>query len=143
MDTTKKELNDFFAIPPVTDLTPNVLGELQSILRIHSISPQELSYKWESYTMKMGTEQTKLDLTMARAFKKDLQEKLERESVRTREVRTQHRRALRRAVMMYSGCMLELRTVLYGTGRNMGSRELYQTIHQSPLLPPETRKVVE
>ncbi len=70
METTKKELNDLFTIPLVTDLTPNVLGELQSILRIHSISPQELSYKWESYTMKMGTEQTKLDLTTARAFKK-------------------------------------------------------------------------
>jgi len=92
MDTTKKELNDFFAIPPVTDLTPNVLGELQSILRIHSISPQELSYKWESYTMKMGTEQTKLDLTTARAFKKDLQEKLERESRGKAHVRSADKR---------------------------------------------------
>ena len=80
MTTSKAELNDLFAIPPVTELSPDVLGELQSILRLHSISPQELSYKWESYSMKMGSEQTKLDLTTARAFKKDLQEMLERES---------------------------------------------------------------
>lgn len=80
MTTTKADLNELFAIPPVTELPPDVLGELQSILRLHSISPQELSYKWESYSMKMGSEQTKLDLPTARAFKKDLQEMLERDS---------------------------------------------------------------
>ena len=80
MTTIKTELNELFAIPPITELPPDVLGELQSILRLHSISPQELSYKWESYTLKMGSEQTKLDLPTARAFKKDLQEMLERES---------------------------------------------------------------
>lgn len=80
MADTRTELNELFAIYPDTELPPEVLGELQSILRLHSISPQELSYKWESYTMKMGSEQTKLDLTTARAFKKDLQEMLERES---------------------------------------------------------------
>lgn len=80
MTTINVELNELFAIPPVTELPPDVLGELQSILRLHSISPQELSYKWESYSMKMGSEQTKLDLATARAFKKDLQETLERES---------------------------------------------------------------
>ena len=80
MADTKAELNELFAIPPVIEITPDILGELQSILRLHSISPQELSYKWESYTMKMGSEQTRLDLTTARAFKKDLQEMLERDS---------------------------------------------------------------
>ena len=80
MGTAKLKLNELFAIPPVTELPSDVLGELQSILRLHSISPEELSYKWESYTMKMGSEQTKLDLDTARAFKKDLQEMLERES---------------------------------------------------------------
>lgn len=80
MENSTSELNELFAIPPVTELPPDVLGEMQSILRIHSISPTELSYKWESYTMKMGTEQTKLDLNTVRAFKKDLQEMLERDS---------------------------------------------------------------
>jgi len=74
------ELNQLFAILPITELPPDILGELQSILRLHSISPQELSYKWESYSMKMGSELTKLDISTVRAFKKDLQEMLERES---------------------------------------------------------------
>ena len=80
MEDTGVELNELFAIPPLDQLPPDVLGELQSMLRLHSISPTELSYKWESYTMKMGTEQTKMDLDTARAFKKDLQEMLERDS---------------------------------------------------------------
>ncbi|KAL2048259.1 hypothetical protein N7G274_000170 [Stereocaulon virgatum] len=80
MATAESELNELFAIPPATELPPDVLGELRSILRLHSISPQELLYKWESYTMKMGSEQTKLDSETARAFKKDLQEMLERDS---------------------------------------------------------------
>lgn len=80
MGDTRTELHELFAIPPVTELPPDVCGELQSILRLHSITPQDLLFKWESYTMKMGTEQTKLDLATVRAFKKDLQEALERES---------------------------------------------------------------
>ena len=92
MATIKAELNDLFALPPVTELPPDIMGELQSILRLHSISPQELSYKWESYTMKMGSEQTKLDLPTARAFKKDLQEVLERESRGKAHVRSVDKR---------------------------------------------------
>ena len=92
MTSTKAELNELFTIPPVTELPSDVLGELQSVLRLHSISPQELSYKWESYSMKMGSEQTKLDLPTARAFKKDLQEILERESRGKAHVRSVDKR---------------------------------------------------
>ena len=80
MASIKDELDELFALLPATELSPDVLGELQSICRLHSISPQELRYKWESYSMKMGSEQTELDLITARAFKKDLQEMLERDS---------------------------------------------------------------
>ena len=92
MTNIKVELNELFAIPPVTELSPDVLAELQSILRLHSISPQELSYKWESYSMKMGSEQTKLDLETTRAFKKDLQEMLEREARGKAHVRSVDKR---------------------------------------------------
>ena len=88
MANVKNELNELFAVPPITHLPPDILGELQSILRLHSLSPQELSYKWESYTMKMGSEQTQLDLPTARAFKKDIQEMLERESRAKAHVRS-------------------------------------------------------
>ena len=74
------ELDGLFAPPPASSLSPEVLGELQSILRLHGLSAQELSYKWESYTMKMGSESTALNFENVRAFKKDLQEMLERES---------------------------------------------------------------
>lgn len=92
MADLKAELNELFAIPPVAELPPDVVGELQSILRLHAITPQDLSFKWESYSMKMGTEQTKLDLGTARAFKKDLQEALERESRGKAHVRSVDKR---------------------------------------------------
>jgi len=92
MSDTKTELHELFAIPPVTELPADVSGELQSILRLHSITPQDLRFKWESYTMKMRIEQTKLDLATVRAFKKDLQEALERESRGKAHVRSVDKR---------------------------------------------------
>lgn len=80
MADTTEELNALFAPPPSTELPPDILGELQSIIRLHSIPPQELFYKWESYSIKMGSDETTLDLNTARAFKNDVQETLERET---------------------------------------------------------------
>ena len=95
MADTAGELNGFFVIPGHTTIPPDILGELESILRLHSISPQELFFKWESYSMKMGSEETKMDLNTVRAFKKDIQEILERENrgkthMRSTEKRTVH-----------------------------------------------------
>lgn len=92
MADVKAQLNELFIIPPETELSPDVYGELQSILRLHSMTPQDLGFKWEAYTMRMGTEQTKLNLTTARAFKKDLQEALERESRSKAHVRSVDKR---------------------------------------------------
>ncbi|KAL8995521.1 MAG: hypothetical protein Q9188_006789 [Gyalolechia gomerana] len=68
------ELDEYF-VPH-----PEVKIELESICRLHSISPEELFYKWESYNMKMGQEQTTLDVPTVRVFKKELQEIVEREA---------------------------------------------------------------
>ena len=87
-------LNDFFSIPGATSIPIDILGELQSILRLHSIAPQELFYKWESYCIKMGSEETKLDLSTVRAFKKDIQEMLERESKGRSHMRSADKRGL-------------------------------------------------
>ncbi|KAL8786008.1 MAG: hypothetical protein Q9195_008389 [Heterodermia aff. obscurata] len=92
MANVKVELNELFAVHPVTELPPDVLGELQSILRLHSITPQELLYKWESYSMKMGMDQASLDLGTARALKKDLQEMLERDSRGKAHIRSADKR---------------------------------------------------
>lgn len=86
------ELNELFSTSSPEGLTEDVLNELQSILRVHLISPQELFYKWESYCLKMGAEETKLDLETVRAFKRDVQEALERES-RSRTARQTEKRS--------------------------------------------------
>ncbi|KAI9847000.1 MAG: DNA-directed DNA polymerase alpha subunit pol12 [Sclerophora amabilis] len=78
-DAVTEQLNSLFAPPPANELPPDVLGELRSILRLHSISPQELHYKWDSYCFKMGSEETLLNLSTVRAFKTDVQESLEKE----------------------------------------------------------------
>ena len=77
MSTT--ELNELFA-QPNKPLAEDVFGELQSIIRLHSLSEQELFFKWEAYSIKMGAENTQMDYKTARDFKKDLQDALERDS---------------------------------------------------------------
>lgn len=84
-DDIKSQLTTLFARPSSSSsdtltLPADVLTELQSMLRLHAISPQELSYKWESFAIKMGMEQSALDIGTARAFKRDFQEMLEREA---------------------------------------------------------------
>ncbi|KAL9046025.1 MAG: hypothetical protein Q9214_001040 [Letrouitia sp. 1 TL-2023] len=80
MAAMEQDLNQYFVVPGASELPLDISGELQSICRLHSVTPQELSFKWDAYKMKMDTEQTQLDLPTARAFKQDLQEILERES---------------------------------------------------------------
>ncbi|PWY66118.1 DNA polymerase [Aspergillus heteromorphus CBS 117.55] len=80
MDDTVAELNELFAAAAPDGIPKDILAELQSTLRIHSISAQELFYKWESYCLKMGPDELKLDLSTVRLFKKDVQDTLERES---------------------------------------------------------------
>jgi len=76
-ETQNENLNSLFT-PSGNGLEPDILGVLESILRLYSITPQELFYKWESYCLKMGSEETKLDLGTARMFQKDVQDSLER-----------------------------------------------------------------
>lgn len=80
MGDTTAELNELFATSAPDGLPNDVLAELQSILRVQLISPQELFYKWESYCLKMGAEETKMNLETVRLFKRDVQDSLERES---------------------------------------------------------------
>lgn len=79
-DPVVLELNELFAPASGTELEPDVLAELQSIMRLHSIPAQELFYKWESYSIKMGSDDMRLNIDTARALKKDVQDGLERDS---------------------------------------------------------------
>jgi DNA polymerase alpha subunit B len=76
--TMDAELQERFMLPS-NDASSAILAELQSVLRIHDINAEDVWLKWESYAIKMGSEDTKLDLKTVRDFKKDLQENLERE----------------------------------------------------------------
>jgi DNA polymerase alpha subunit B len=90
-DPTVLELNALFATPG-TELELDVLSELQSIMRLHSIPPQELFYKWESYSIKMASDDLKLNIESARALKKDVQDGLEREIRSKTHVRSADKR---------------------------------------------------
>ena len=79
MDATATELNELFSATFPDGIPKDILGELQSMLRIHSITAEELFYKWESYSIKMG-EEVRLNLETVRGFKQDVQEALERET---------------------------------------------------------------
>lgn len=92
-DDITAELNELFAASSPGGLPKEVLAELQSMLRVNSISPQELFYKWESYCLKMGAEETKMNLETVRAFKRDVQEALERES-RSKTARQAEKRSV-------------------------------------------------
>ncbi|KAK4554390.1 DNA-directed DNA polymerase alpha subunit pol12 [Recurvomyces mirabilis] len=73
-------LIDLFASSAGGEIPNDVTTELQHIIRLLDINAQELFFKWESYVIKMGVENTKLDSKTVRDFKKDLQDALERES---------------------------------------------------------------
>ena len=83
MAGSEADFDSFFSIPGESRLPPDVAEELESTARLHALSAQELFFKWESYALKMGSEETKLSLDSVRAFRKDIQETLERE-VRTK-----------------------------------------------------------
>lgn len=79
-EISNEEIQERFASAAGADLEADVFAELRSIMILHSIDVQELWYKWESYSMKMGSDDMKLNIDTARALKKDVQDGLERES---------------------------------------------------------------
>jgi hypothetical protein len=79
-EITNEEIQERFGPAAGAELEADVLTELRSIMQLHSIDVQELWYKWESYSMKMGSDDMKLNIETATALKKDVQDGLERES---------------------------------------------------------------
>jgi DNA polymerase alpha subunit B len=78
--TELTELFESYCNTKDDELPPEILTELQLMLRLYSISAQELNYKWQAYMMKIGGEENKMDLKTVRDFKKSVQDALERES---------------------------------------------------------------
>ncbi|KAI1663951.1 DNA polymerase alpha protein [Pyrenophora tritici-repentis] len=96
MDDVTTELTERFERYCATkdeEFPADVLAELQSMLRLYSISPEELDFKWQAYNMKMGGEENKMDVKTARDFKKTIQDALERESRGKAQQRNDGKRA--------------------------------------------------
>jgi DNA polymerase alpha subunit B len=73
------ELNERFAAGD-KKLEPDMVAELQSIMRMHSLSVQDLFFKWESYCIKMDLDGTTLSVDNLRNLKRDIQDALERDN---------------------------------------------------------------
>ncbi|KAK3499126.1 DNA polymerase alpha subunit B N-terminal-domain-containing protein [Neurospora hispaniola] len=76
-DPVVAELNERFGTAN-TELSPDVIYELQSIMRLHELDVQDMFFKWESYCIKMDMDQPKMSMSTVRKFKQDLQDTLER-----------------------------------------------------------------
>ncbi|KAI8298265.1 DNA polymerase alpha primase associated subunit [Colletotrichum sp. SAR11_240] len=72
-------------------LEPDVLSELQSIMRLHELSAEDLFYKWESYCIKMDIDAMNPQISPMRNFKKDLQDALERANKQQTHIKTEKR----------------------------------------------------
>lgn len=80
-DLAVTELNQFFGAGD-KGLGQDVVVEMQSIMRLHNLSPQDLFFKWESYCIKLEMDAVQPSFEKIRGFKQDLQDVLEK-NIRT------------------------------------------------------------
>ncbi|PGH11234.1 hypothetical protein AJ79_04965 [Helicocarpus griseus UAMH5409] len=88
------ELNEAFSGSCPSGVPQDVATELQSIMRLHSMSAQDVFYKWDAYCLKMGPEDTPLNLDNVRNLKRDVQDALQRESRGKNHMRTADKRSM-------------------------------------------------
>ncbi|KAH7369290.1 DNA polymerase subunit alpha B [Plectosphaerella cucumerina] len=72
-------------------LEPDVLAELQSIIRIHELSAEDLFYKWESLCIKRDTDSSNVTLAAVRDLKQDIQDALEKSARQQPHIKTERR----------------------------------------------------
>ncbi|KAK1453635.1 DNA polymerase alpha/epsilon subunit B [Colletotrichum paranaense] len=84
------ELKEFFTSGDKA-LEPEVLTELQSLLRLHDLSAEDLFYKWESFCIKMDMDAMNPDIVHVRNFKKDIQDALEKSNRQQTHIKTEKR----------------------------------------------------
>ncbi|KAL1836242.1 hypothetical protein VTJ49DRAFT_5404 [Mycothermus thermophilus] len=120
-DETLAELKQRFA-PGSGDLEPDVVAELQSIMRMHQLSVQGLYFKWESYGMKMGMDDFKASIDTLRAFKQSLQDELERSARSHPSIKTEKRSAATPRVAKSGGDVFGMLDGLTTPGPGRGVR---------------------
>ncbi|KAI5862737.1 DNA polymerase alpha, subunit B [Durotheca rogersii] len=87
-----QELNDLF-LGTNKILEPDVVSELQSIMQMHSLTAQDLYFKWESYCIKMDMDGRSPSVDDLRALKQDILDALERNN-RTHQVHVKSEKRL-------------------------------------------------
>ncbi|KAF4443870.1 DNA polymerase alpha subunit B [Fusarium austroafricanum] len=75
---------------PHKPLEPDVLSELESIMRLHGLSAEDLFFKWESYCIKLDLDAQDLTLEALRNLKQSIQDELEN-SHRKVQVKTERK----------------------------------------------------
>ncbi|KAH7318474.1 DNA polymerase alpha subunit B N-terminal-domain-containing protein [Stachybotrys elegans] len=75
---------------PNKPLEPDVASELESIMRLHSLSVDDLFFKWESYCIKMDLDAQAISLASIRNLKHSIQDALEK-SHRQAQVKTERK----------------------------------------------------
>ncbi|TGZ84975.1 DNA polymerase alpha, subunit B [Ascodesmis nigricans] len=114
------------------NVTPEVKTELESMLRMWDVDAEELSFKWESYCIQMGIEETKMTLDTARTFKKHVQNILDKEA---QAKKRQHQNPTPRApVMVGSGA--DMLDQLIGTTPRASSTAMKRKLERSAYETP-------
>lgn len=75
---------------PNKPLEPDVFSELESIMRLHGLSAEDLFFKWESYCIKLDLDAQALSLELLRNLKQSIQDELEN-SHRKVQVKTERK----------------------------------------------------
>ncbi|KAG9505826.1 hypothetical protein J7337_002798 [Fusarium musae] len=75
---------------PNKPLEPDVFSELESIMRLHGLSAEDLFFKWESYCIKLDLDAQALSLEVLRNLKQSIQDELEN-SHRKVQVKTERK----------------------------------------------------
>ncbi|QUC22687.1 uncharacterized protein UV8b_06928 [Ustilaginoidea virens] len=77
---------------PHHPLEPDLLYEIQSILRLHGLSVDDLFFKWDAYCIRMDLDaQAALSLANVRSLKQSIQDDLEKSHRSTTQVRSERK----------------------------------------------------
>ena len=82
------ELQSIFS--PNKPLEPDLASELQSIMRLHDLSAEDLFFKWESYCIKMDVDAQEISIQAVRNLKRTIQDALEN-SHRQAQIKTERK----------------------------------------------------
>lgn len=76
-ELTTAELNELFGAGD-KGLGQDVVVEMQSIMRLHNLSPEDLFLKWEAYCIRLSIDDIHPTYEKMRDFKQNLQDALEK-----------------------------------------------------------------